>query len=305
MEALTVLECPYPYAAWYANNTCEPPVFRSSERHFEHRPMTDDFRACGLYAAAGVPYEVQELRRETYPELPPHEAVPRDVSDRVCEAILAGRHVLLASGYCVYAPAAVGGMQRALGTDARIGIVWIDAHADCVVLERKSEMRPTLVGIPLSSALGLTAETWRADACGLTQPISPQNVLASDLRRSDDASLKTVLDAGCTVLDEATFEDGAIWEREVRTLAERVDAIYLAIDADILRPEFVPAYFRPEPGGHTPETVVERARAVLATGKVRAASTFCFDFDKTGPERDVTCLNAMRVIGGVLQGWHA
>lgn len=309
MKRLHVLECPYPYAAWYADCTGaagtpgDLATFHSTERSFGHRPMTDDYRLCGVYGAAGIPWIVESFSRDAYPAEPCHVAVPRDLSDKVCSAVQHGEAVLVSSGYCVYAPAVVGGMQRALGVAARIGVVWIDAHADSVVLERTSEPAPTLVGIPLSSTIGLTAEEWRRSACGLEVPCSPHDVVASDLRRSDDETMRNVREAGCVLLDEKKFEDEGSWAMAIDELSARVDAIYLAIDADILRPEYVPAYFREEPGGHTPQRVLSNAEYVLATGKVRAVSTFCFDFDKEGPARDVTCLNAMRIIGGLLSAW--
>jgi arginase family enzyme len=302
MERLNVLECPYPYVGWYADDL-DSAGFNSWTKPFENRPMTEDFKLCGVYGAGGVPYEIVEFDREAYPHLPPHEAIVQDLSDKVCTAISDGCSVYVSSGYCVYAPAILGGMQRALGCEARLGIVWIDAHADSVVLGKPGTEHATLVGIPLSTSIGLTAPDWRCRACGLAVPCDPRNVLASDLRASDEQCLEMVRHAGVVHLRENQFENRALWAEEVRHLADRVDAIYLSIDADILSPEYVPAYYREEPGGHDPWTLLENMTSVFATGKVAALSTFCFDFDKVGDKREVTCLNAMRVIGGALKTW--
>lgn len=302
MERLNVLECPYPYVGWYADDL-DSAGFNSWTKPFENRSMTEDFKLCGVYGAGGVPYEIVEFDREAYPHLPPHEAIVQDLSDKVCTAISDGCSVYVSSGYCVYAPAILGGMQRALGCEARLGIVWIDAHADSVVLGKPGTEHATLVGIPLSTSIGLTAPDWRCRACGLAVPCDPRNVLASDLRASDEQCLEMVRHAGVVHLCENQFENRALWAEEVRHLADRVDAIYLSIDADILSPEYVPAYYREEPGGHDPWTLLENMSSVFATGKVAALSTFCFDFDKVGDKREVTCLNAMRVIGGALKTW--
>lgn len=302
MERLNVLECPYPYVGWYADDL-DSAGFNSWTKPFENRSMTEDFKLCGVYGAGGVPYEIVEFDREAYPHLPPHEAIVQDLSDKVCTAISDGCSVYVSSGYCVYAPAILGGMQRALGCEARLGIVWIDAHADSVVLGKPGTEHATLVGIPLSTSIGLTAPDWRCRACGLAVPCDPRNVLASDLRASDEQCLEMVRHAGVVHLRENQFENRALWAEEVRHLADRVDAIYLSIDADILSPEYVPAYYREEPGGHDPWTLLENMSSVFATGKVAALSTFCFDFDKVGDKREVTCLNAMRVIGGALKTW--
>lgn len=302
MKRLKVLECPYPYVGWYADDL-DSASFTSWTTPFKNRPMTEDFKLCGVYGAGGVPYEVAEFAREAYPHLSPHDAVARDLSNKVYEAISSGWSVLVSSGYCVYAPAILGGMQRALGQDSRLGVVWIDAHADSVVLGKPGTEHATLVGIPLSTSIGLTAPEWRRKSCGLAVPCDPRNVLASDLRASDEQCLEMVCHAGVVHLREGQFEDRALWAEEVRRLADRVDAIYLSVDADILSPEYVPAYYREELGGHDPWTLLENMSSVFATGKVAALSIFCFDFDKVENERDATCLNAMRVIGGALKTW--
>lgn len=302
MSPLTVIECPYSYAAWTVAREGDGLCYTSREQRFEHREMTEDYRACGVYGAAGVPFEVHRLGERGAKD-PLHVSIPREVSDLVCTTVASGGNVLLASGYCVYVPAMLGGLQRALGEGVRIGMVWIDAHADSVVIERSAEATTTLVGVPVSTALGLTCPDWRVEACGLMRPLHAGDVVMSDLRSSDEETLATVQNAGCVMIDEAGFEDGTVWKHAVRELANRVDVIHVAIDADILRPEFVPAYYRVETGGHTPWKVLENLSCVFETGKVRTLSTLCFDFDKGGVEGDATCLNGMRIIAGALSQW--
>ena len=303
MKGLTVIECPYPYAAWSVQRVAETLRFASEERLFSHREMVEDYRLCGVYDVAGVPVDICRLDRSTHDGDPMHVAVPREVSDIVCEAISAGRNVLMSSGYCVYVPAMLGGLQRALGEDARIGLVWIDAHADCVVVEQDESPSTTMVGVPVSSSLGLSCPTWRKDVCGLALPLRTEDVVMSDLRRTDDESLEIVQDAGCVVLDSEAFEAEGPWESAILDLASRVDVLHVAVDADILDARYIPAYFRREPGGHTPWKVLKNLECVFATGKVCTVSTLCFDFDKGGIEGDATCLNGMRIVAGALRLW--
>ena len=87
-------------------------------------------------------------------------------------------------------------------------------------------------------------------------------------------------------------------------LAQRVDAIFLMVDVDILQSRYIPAYFRQESGGHTMETVTRNIASVMKTGKVAAFACFCVDFDKYDQGGDVTYLNGMRLIGTALEAWE-
>ncbi len=41
-----------------------------------------------------------------------------------------GSGLAVAGGFCTYLPGIVGGIQRALGKGKKLGIVYLDAHAD-------------------------------------------------------------------------------------------------------------------------------------------------------------------------------
>ena len=55
-----------------------------------------------------------------YPNLEPYHALQRAFSDYAYKAITEGNKVLPSSGYCIYAPDIIGGIQRANGDDKEL-----------------------------------------------------------------------------------------------------------------------------------------------------------------------------------------
>ena len=304
-NGLSVLEYPYVYAAWKVDPENHDRAFSERKVFSKERRALEDYHLCGVYHKAGIPYEVTEINGWDHPELEPFQSIPLQLAEECEKAIRAGEKVLIPSGYCALAPAVVGGIQQAIGADKKIGVLWVDAHCDNVIVEKTVRSDLRFVGIPLSTIAGQTMENWRKDYCRLEVPCAGENIIVSDGRCSDDECLKNLRDAGILRLDEAQFEDSACWKEQVEKLADRVDALFLMVDADIMNGSCIPAYFCPEPGGHDVLKVMENVRIVMETGKVAAFACFCVDFDKYSEGGDTTYLNGMRVIGAGLEAWYA
>ena len=85
-------------------------------------------------------------------------------------------------------------------------------------------------------------------------------------------------------------------------MADAVDALYVMFDADIMAAEWVPGFYRAEPGGLSREEVLERLACVMETGKVVAASTWCFDFDREPEAVRVNAESQGAVVQEILTG---
>ncbi len=278
VSELLILECDQCHNEWKVDMTSGHAVVSASPRPFTGPRDVAYYKEHGIYAAAGVPYREEEVRPSDSPSENACFAVCRSFSDRICASVQKGIPVVIPTGYCLYAPAVAGGIRRALGDAARIGVVWIDAHSDNRIAETApGPMR--FVSLPVSALAGQTYEEWRRDVCGLTVPCRGGDLLVSDARMRDEACSRNLEAAGAVCLSGEAFEDEAAWRAAAEDLAERVDAVYLSVDADILRTEDIPAYIKQVPGGHAPETVSRNIRTVMETGKVIAFSLFCFDFD--------------------------
>lgn len=302
ISKLKVIECKYCYANWKVEISEGKEHFTSSIREFCQPRDIQLYHACGVYDAAGVPSEVCDVDYERYRQLAPCEGITRDFSDAVYAGIREGSAVLVAGGYCNYAPAVAGGIQRALGDDTAIGLVWIDAHADNRIVET-SDGPVRMVGVPLSTMVGQTLPAYRKDICGLKVPLKGEHVLASDIRIMDEATANNLCKANILRLDASVFKDAKAWENAVKELASRVDVIYLSVDADILKAKYIPAYEKAVPYGQYLDVVMRNIRLVMETGKVCAYSVFCIDFDHYERAGKYTYMSGLQLIAAGLSNW--
>lgn len=304
MAGLKVLEYPYAYAAWHVDAADHRKIYSERKAFSSGRRAVETYRLSGVYEKAGLPVEVREITGEEYPQLEPYQAIPLSFADACREAVEQGEKLLIASGYCAFAPAIVGGIQQALGGKNRIGVVWIDAHSDNKIVEQTSSTDLRFVGFPLSAIMGQTMEAWRRDYCRMEVPCRGEDVLVSDARCSGEEGLLNLREGKARLVSELQFQDHTYWKQKVEELSQQVDTIFLMVDADILQSKWIPAYFRSEPGGHDTETVMENIRIVMRTGKVAAFACFCVDFDKYDQGGDLTYQSGMRLIEAGLEAWE-
>lgn len=300
---LDVLENDYQVVDWYVEPAVDCRKIHSDIRPFEGMNELQDYRDSGVYHMAGVPFTRIAVDPAPRAGEEPYLAFARAYSDAVYQSVRA-RHAHLAVGsYCTHIPSILGGIRRALGPDCRIGVLWMDAHADNQIAERTVDRKLRLVGVPMSTFLGQTMERWRILA-GLEPPIAGEDVLASDIRYMDAETKRNLDAARVHVVPQDAFNDPARWADEVRRLAERVDAIFLHVDADILHHDYLPAYEYDVTGGNRLETVRGNIAAVMETGKVLGASVMCIGFrDQPDRLRDVNNINGIRLVSSVLSHW--
>lgn len=305
VKELTVIECPYNYNAWRVDCINGSPIFSSELKNYQWPRAVDLYHEADTYSAMGVPYEIHEINYENYKKQygAPYAGVTREFSDAVYEGVSKGNGVLIAGGFCNYAPAIVGGIQRAIGEEKRIGVVWLDAHSDCRIAEESPE-GVRLVGVPMSMMLGITLDEFRTEICGLKIPCKGEDIIGGDMRIMDEKTAEILSREHVQWLDATAINSEEIWNRAIERLAERVDAIYLSVDADILKPKYVPAYFKTVPYGNEPEVIKRNVRKVMETGKVCAFSTFCFDFDRYEHGGDITYASGREIVEAGLKSWQ-
>ena len=306
VSGLTVIECKYCYNKWNADVKDGRTVFWSEIKELEHREV-DTYHESGVYNTRGVPVTVHDLDYENYKQYEPWEGVTREISDTVCEAVKRGDVVMMPGGYCNYATPVAGGLQRALGKDKTIGVVYMDAHTDCRVPGRSSNVPVRFVSFPVSTLTGVadySLKEYRQKVCGLEDAILGENFIASDIRIMDEESANNFVAANIRWLDGSVFADGAAWKREIDALAQRVDAIFLSLDVDILKAEYIPSYFKAVPYGHDIDTVIRNVKTVMDTGKVAAYGLWCINFDLIDQHPEVTYDTVIRLMRAGLENWQ-
>jgi arginase len=187
------------------------------------------------------------------------------INSQLTQAVLAHRR-----------PAVVlaGNCNSCLGTLAALdnpGIVWFDAHGDFNTPE--TTISGALEGMSLAIATGHCHPELMA------RPIAEENVVLSATRSLDPLE-EARLAASKIKLASLDALPGAIGE-----LASRVDTIYLHLDLDVLDPRISPGVNFSEPGGITPDQLIEAITRVIATGKLGAAAVTNFNPDRDHENR--------------------
>ena len=141
---------------------------------------------------------------------------------------------------CTGCIGALAGVQQS-GAQ-RVGMVWYDAHADFNTPE--TSLSGMLGGMPVACAAGLCLTNLRT-ASGLAQPIKPSDVVMVGLRDVDPLEMALLKEHKV----EQIASDPAKVKEAVERLAQRVDAIYLHIDWDVLDPQDIPTAGLPVPNG--------------------------------------------------------
>ena len=308
LEKLAVIEVPFDetkpfWKVFYAGEGSERAVQLES---YLTRPQgwreLHDYKLCGVYHKAGVPFTIQEIESAG---VVPHVEQIGHISELTAAALRSGNHVVMTGGGCSHAIGVAGGLRQALGKNARIGLIWLDAHGDINTPETTES--GLLGGTPLAACAGLCKgkayDEW-LQAAGLVPALCEEDIILTDARDLDLKEAKVLQGTQVLHLDTAAFNDPRHWQQAVENLANQVDVLYLHIDGDILDGKHTPDHFTIEFGGPDVDTVMANVRTVMGTGKVIAFSLVSIFFDNDKPGKEVSTLNGMRVLGAGLGAWQ-
>lgn len=300
MEGLTVITNPYNYNAWKIYNEGSEEIIRSEPKLYHGKRCTDDWRREHIYEMCGLPVDYKEISRND-----DHPAISATKQYRMltAEALRSNHGVIAAGGFCNYAPALVGGIQEAYGSEIRIGVIWIDAHPDCHIAEEEAD-GTRLVAVPVSVMLGTTLEKYRTEICGLKVPIAGNCFLAAGVRIMDETAAAVYERTGVKWIQSDRFSDHTYFQKVVDDLAEHSDILFVSVDADIMNPRYVPSYIKSVSLGETPESVAENVRIVMRTGKVAVLSMFCFDFDLYEKHGEITSASGRKILAEAVKEWR-
>ncbi len=191
--------------------------------------------------------------------------VNREVATLVADAIADGSFPVLAGGTCNHLPGVIGGLQTAYGAEARIGLLWLDAHGDFNT--PSTTMSGMLGGMPVAVVAGLCHPPIR-EAAGIRSPLSTDRIVMVDVRNLDPEEERLIRSTDVEIVGFGPNEDVSAIRDAIQRLAERVDLIDLHIDADILDVQFQPNHPTAEPNGPGVDAVVAVIDAAFDTGKV-------------------------------------
>ncbi len=233
--------------------------------------------------------------------------VARDT--RACDSVNAQPFVVALGADCNSVLGILGGLARSVEPEwpRRVGLVWIDAHADY----NTPETSPSgmLGGMPVATACGKCLPRLRR-ASGLRVPLQAPDVLMVGLRDVDPPEQEAIKEDGIVtltvddLLQGEAGSDGSAWSPRLKwamdRLCAREDVVYVHVDLDILDPTLAPAAGLPAPGGISGDQLGEGLRRLLSYPKVGALALVSY-----GAERDEdgrTLDQVMRAALGATQG---
>lgn len=171
------------------------------------------------------------------------------IREHVAEVIAAGDFPLTIGGDHSMAAGSIAGLAKAKGAYGRVGVLWIDAHADLNTMDTSPSK--ALHGMPVASLLGMGDAEYVA-VCGDEPVLKPENIFYLGLRdvdRGEKGFMEKLGIKGYTAAQ--SYEMGL-----KQALADAMDAItkdtdylFLTFDLDSLDPQDAPATGTPVPEG--------------------------------------------------------
>lgn len=185
------------------------------------------------------------------------------------------------------------------GRPLRVGLVFIDAHADFNTPE--TTLSGMLGGMPVAIAAGMGLTRMRLKA-GLEPALPARHIVEACVRDTDPLE-QDLLDR--SEIQQLTVEDirrrSESLHRQMQRLSEATDVIYIHVDMDVLDPREVPGHPLTVAGG---PSSLELATALTEMFKYEKAAAFGVastpfgDRDKTGVSRQA----AYNLILGAVKG---
>lgn len=173
-----------------------------------------------------------------------------DLRDRVEAAVLAGAIPVTVGGDHAMAAGSIAGFARGHGAHRRIGLLWIDAHADINTPETSPSQ--AYHGMPVAALLGLGDPEF-AGLGGADVPVlRPEHIFYIGLRDLDPGEVEIIDRLGIAHMyapQVAEIGIEAALQAAAAHIARDTDYLFLSLDLDGFDPAVAPAVGTPVPGG--------------------------------------------------------
>ena len=189
----------------------------------------------------------------------------RRIAGAVATSMQGGRFPLVLGGDHSLSVGSIRGAAK----HRRLGVIWLDAHADF----NTTETTPSgnIHGMPLAALCGLgdprLVRLWEEGA----PVIDPARVAVIGARDLDPGEKRNLREAGVMVQSmEQIDRDGmvTVLEKAIHRISRDVDGIYLSFDMDALDPRHAPGVGTPVTGGLTYREAHLACEVVAESGKL-------------------------------------
>ncbi|MBM4194450.1 MAG: arginase, partial [Gemmatimonadetes bacterium] len=170
--------------------------------------------------------------------------VRRALSDGCVPLVLGGDHSLAAGSVA-------GAAAHLAARGERLGVVWVDAHAD--VNTPASSPSGNIHGMPLAHLLG------RGDAAltgiaGTTAALRPEDCAVVGVRDLDAPEQRHLKEWGVKTFTMRDIDERgthAVMDEALETASKHTSGTWLSFDLDVVDPSLAPGVGTPVPGGMT------------------------------------------------------
>jgi arginase len=189
----------------------------------------------------------------------------RRVAGAVATSMQGGRFPLVLGGDHSLSVGSIRGAAK----HKRLGVIWIDAHADF----NTHETTPSgnIHGMPLAALCGL-GDPRLVCLWGETPPaVDPRRVAVIGARDLDPGEKQNLHDTGVMVQSMEQIDRFGMLvalERALERVSQDVDGIYLSFDMDALDPRHAPGVGTPVRGGLTYREAHLACEVIAETGKL-------------------------------------
>ncbi|MGC8595860.1 MAG: arginase [Candidatus Kryptoniota bacterium] len=194
--------------------------------------------------------ESQAIDNQKLKYLPEIVRVTTILANKLEEIMEAGDFPLVLGGDHSIAIGTISGISRyARNHNLRLGLIWIDAHAD--MNTQMTTPSGNIHGMPLAAVLGEGAREL-VTVGGDFRKVDPRNAVLIGVRTIDRAEKDIVRKTGITYYTMSDIDKyGAhrIISKVLKDLREKVDILHVSFDIDSVDPSVAGGVGTPAPGG--------------------------------------------------------
>jgi arginase len=194
--------------------------------------------------------ESQEIENQKLKYLPEIVRVTTILANKLEQIMEAGDFPLVLGGDHSIAIGTISGLARyARNHNLRLGLIWIDAHAD--MNTQLTTPSGNIHGMPLAAVLGEGAREL-VTVGGDFRKVDPRNAALIGVRTIDRAEKDIVKKTGIayyTMSDIDKYGAHRIISKVLKDLREKVDILHVSFDMDSVDPSVAGGVGTPAPGG--------------------------------------------------------
>lgn len=172
---------------------------------------------------------------------------------KLVEKVMSQGHfpLVLGGDHSVAAGTLAGVAKHFRKQKEKLGVIWIDAHADM----NTPDTTPSgnVHGMPLAASLGLGPREL-THLAGFSPKVNPRNVVLIGVRDVDEAESENIRQSGVKVFTMREVDEmgmRSVMEHAIGTATDGTDGFHLSFDMDGVDPDEAPGVGTPVRGGLT------------------------------------------------------